>query len=90
MRSTPAGFRNHIGQDGFEAEAGRYHLYVSLACPWANRCLATLYLKVGCWLVLVQGHVKGQGPVKGQAPMKGWEPGSHRVRLNCLVHTIWG
>jgi len=44
---TPAGFRSHIGQDGFEAEAGRYHLYISLACPWANRCLATLYVKVG-------------------------------------------
>lgn len=22
---------------GFKAEAGRYHLYVSLACPWAHR-----------------------------------------------------
>lgn len=27
------------GQGGFKAEAGRYHLYVSLACPWANRTL---------------------------------------------------
>jgi hypothetical protein len=26
--------------------ANRYHLYISYACPWANRCLATLYLKV--------------------------------------------
>lgn len=25
--------------------AGRYHLYVSLACPWASRCVAGLYLK---------------------------------------------
>lgn len=25
--------------------AGRYHLYISYACPWANRALATLYLK---------------------------------------------
>lgn len=25
--------------------AGRYHLYVATACPWAARCLATLYLK---------------------------------------------
>src|SRR5690606_19044478 len=25
--------------DGFKAEAGRYHLYVSLACPWANRVM---------------------------------------------------
>jgi len=27
------------GQGGFKAEAGRYHLYVSLACPWAHRTL---------------------------------------------------
>lgn len=23
----------------------RYHLYVSLACPWASRCLAVMYMK---------------------------------------------
>ncbi|MFB3100660.1 MAG: glutathione S-transferase family protein [Gammaproteobacteria bacterium] len=27
------------GSAGFKAEAGRYHLYVSYACPWANRTL---------------------------------------------------
>lgn len=27
------------GEGGFRAEAGRYHLYVSLACPWAHRTL---------------------------------------------------
>jgi hypothetical protein len=27
--------------------AGRYHLYVSLACPWACRCVAALHMKVG-------------------------------------------
>ena len=27
------------GKGGFKAEAGRYHLYVSLACPWAHRTL---------------------------------------------------
>ena len=27
------------GDGGFKAEAGRYHLYVSLACPWAHRTL---------------------------------------------------
>jgi glutathionyl-hydroquinone reductase len=27
------------GSTGFPAEAGRYHLYVSLACPWAQRTL---------------------------------------------------
>lgn len=35
-------FRSTISQDGstpFAAESGRYHLYVSLACPWAHRVL---------------------------------------------------
>src|SRR5215218_7031734 len=27
------------GSSGFPAEAGRYHLYVSLACPWAHRTI---------------------------------------------------
>lgn len=33
------------GEPGFTAEAGRYHLYVSLACPWAHRTLIFRELK---------------------------------------------
>lgn len=33
------------GDAGFKAEAGRYHLYVSLACPWAHRTLIFRKLK---------------------------------------------
>src|SRR5690554_6909614 len=33
------------GEGGFKAEAGRYHLYVSLACPWAHRTLIFRKLK---------------------------------------------
>ncbi|MGK8706835.1 glutathione S-transferase family protein [Metapseudomonas otitidis] len=33
------------GVGGFKAEAGRYHLYVSLACPWAHRTLIVRRLK---------------------------------------------
>ncbi len=33
------------GDGGFPAEAGRYHLYVSLACPWAHRTLIFRKLK---------------------------------------------
>lgn len=39
---TETTFRNTItadGSSGFAPEAGRYHLYVSLACPWAHRTL---------------------------------------------------
>ena len=41
-------FRDWISRDGstrFPAEAGRYHLYVSLACPWAHRTLVLRKLK---------------------------------------------
>jgi len=49
-----AAFRNWItasgepgpdGEGGFQAELGRYHLYVSLACPWAHRTLIFRKLK---------------------------------------------
>lgn len=33
------------GQKGFKAESGRYHLYVSYACPWAHRTLIFRHLK---------------------------------------------
>lgn len=33
------------GASGFKAEAGRYHLYVALICPWASRTLAARKLK---------------------------------------------
>ena len=34
---TPDGSAGPSGTDGFVAEAGRYHLYISHACPWAHR-----------------------------------------------------
>jgi putative glutathione S-transferase len=49
-----SGFRNWVtkngsagpsGEGGFIAEAGRYHLYVSYACPWAHRTLIYRVLK---------------------------------------------
>ena len=36
---TPDGSAGPTGEGGHRAEAGRYHLYVSLACPWAHRTL---------------------------------------------------
>ncbi|NVJ60192.1 MAG: glutathione S-transferase family protein [Gammaproteobacteria bacterium] len=36
---TPDGIAGPTGSDGFKAAPGRYHLYVSLACPWAHRTL---------------------------------------------------
>ena len=40
-----ANFRNFIGDGAFPAESNRYHLYVSLACPWAHRTLIFRQIK---------------------------------------------
>ena len=42
---TPDGTPGPTGEGGFKAEPGRYHLYVSLACPWAHRALIFRVLK---------------------------------------------
>ena len=42
---TETGERGPSGFGGFKAEAHRYHLYVSYACPWANRTLIVRALK---------------------------------------------
>ena len=59
------------GEGGFKAEPGRYHLYVSLACPWAHRTLIFRRLKglekmidvsVVNWLMGNQGWTFEPGP----------------------------
>ncbi|AJG18153.1 glutathione S-transferase family protein [Cupriavidus basilensis] len=75
-----AAFRNWVTSDGaagpsgtggFKAEAGRYHLYVSLACPWAHRTLIMRALKglegmisvsTVHWLMLGEGWTFAEGP----------------------------
>lgn len=42
---TPDGRPGPTGTGGFAAESGRYHLYVSYACPWAHRTLIFRSLK---------------------------------------------
>ncbi len=42
---TPDGTAGPTGIGGFTAEAGRYHLYVALICPWASRTLIARKLK---------------------------------------------
>jgi putative glutathione S-transferase len=68
-------FRERIAPGGrFPPEAGRYHLYVSLACPWAHRALifrrlkgleAMVGLSVTHWLMGGQGwnFAPGEGVV---------------------------
>jgi putative glutathione S-transferase len=54
FKRSEAQFRNWVtadgapgptGEGGFKAESGRYHLYVSHACPWANRTMIFRSLK---------------------------------------------
>ena len=48
FKRQESSFRNWItkdGSSGFPAESGRYHLYVSLVCPWAHRTLIVRKLK---------------------------------------------
>lgn len=43
--TTADGGAGPSGEGGFEAASGRYHLYVSYACPWAHRALVFRSLK---------------------------------------------
>ncbi len=42
---TADGKAGPTGRGGFKAETGRYHLFISLACPWAHRTLIIRTLK---------------------------------------------
>src|SRR3984885_2160060 len=71
---TPDGRPGPTGSDGYSAAASRYHLYVSLACPWAHRALIMRALKgleqiipvsVTHWLMAEQGwsFTPGEGAI---------------------------
>ncbi len=68
---TADGAPGPSGTGGFKAEAGRYHLYVSLACPWAHRTMIFRALKgledmisvsVVHWLMRGEGWTFAEGP----------------------------
>ncbi len=68
---TPDGAAGPTGGEGFRAEPGRYHLYVSLACPWAHRTLifrqlkglqAMISVSVVNWLMTEHGWNFAPGP----------------------------
>lgn len=72
---TSDGSAGPAGGEGFKAEAGRYHLYVSNACPWAHRTLIFRALKgleqhisvsVVNWLMLEKGWTFA--PCEGMVP----------------------
>jgi len=59
------------GSSGFRAEPGRYHLYVSFACPWAHRTLvarALLRLESAISISVVHPHMGDNGWEFGEFP----------------------
>ena len=94
LERPPSVFRDWVTADGsaapgrkaFKAERDRYHLYVSLACPWAHRALILRSLKglqeviglsVAHWLMGEEGWTFEPGPgvipdtVNGQSMLHG-------------------
>ena len=65
---TPDGSAGPSGTGGFPAARGRYHLYVSLACPWAHRTVLFRKLK-GLEDLISMSEVE---PVMGE---EGWQFG---------------
>ncbi len=68
---TADGSAGPTGEGGFKAEPGRYHLYVSYACPWAHRTLIyraikglddMIDLSVVHWLMAENGWTFERGP----------------------------
>ena len=76
---TVDGSAGPTGDGGFPAEAGRYHLYVALTCPWASRTLIARKLKG------LEGAI-GITVVNPVLSDEGWRfgdhPGSGRDKLN--------
>lgn len=77
---TADGAPGPTGRGGFAAEPGRYHLYVSLACPWAHRTLILRALKgleemisvsVVHWRMLENGWTFEPGPGVVPDPIRG-------------------
>src|SRR6476620_8520045 len=77
---TADGSAGPNGAGGFPAAPGRYHLYVSLACPWAHRTVIFRKLKglesmigvsVVHWLMLENGWTFAEGPGVVPDPVHG-------------------
>lgn len=85
FRRQADAFRGHVtadGSSGFPAAAGRYHLYVSWACPWAHRTIIVRTLKnlqtvIGMTVVDPIRDERGwafrEGPRHSRDPINGFQ-----------------
>lgn len=81
---TPDGSAGPTGRGGFKAEAGRYHLYVALICPWASRTLMARKLKG-------LEDVVGLSIAEPELTDQGWRfaPGADPVNGATYVHELY-
>ena len=81
---TPDGSAGPTGAGGFKAEAGRYHLYVALICPWASRTLMARKLKG------LEGVIS-LSVVEPELSDQGWRfaPGADAVNGATYMHEIY-
>lgn len=83
FKRESAQFRNVISKEAdslFPAEKGRYHLYVSLACPWAHRTLIFRKLKK------LENYI-GLSIVHPHMLEKGWE---FKAEMGATGDTLYG
>lgn len=89
----PSLFRNRVsadGSSGFKAEPGRYHLYSSIACPWAHRAVIFRVLKkLEGLITLTDTEQDGGGQGWAFAPAGQVVPGADgRLRFVHQLYTL--
>lgn len=92
FQRTESQFRNWVtadgspgptGEGGYEAEPGRYHLYLAHTCPWAHRTLIFRTLKKLDNAVSVSLALPGRHP-------EGWSFGDDPNYPDCIPDTVNG
>lgn len=92
VRQT-SGFRHQVtpaGEEGYPAEAGRYHLYVAYICPWASRTLMARKLKGLEEVVsvsVVEPRLSDEGWQFGETPGATSDSVNHAKRIH-QIYTL--
>ncbi|KAI8618626.1 glutathione S-transferase omega-like 2 [Chytriomyces sp. MP71] len=82
FRRQVSSFRDNVSAEGrFKPESGRYHLYISLACPWAHRTLIVRKLKG------LESHI-GLSVVDYIMTKDGWHFSTAEETPGCIPDTV--